>query len=143
MYCVHWRRSGMTLIEVLAGIVLLSTLLAMVVISAGRFSASIRRSDRRLEAARLLDDQLARWYAESGRLPLDGEGSLAGGEEAFRWRVTRLTGGIEGLPVRRVLVEVLATKSGDVLVALELLEPIPPARVAAVGQEMGRWSVSD
>ncbi len=131
MYCERWRRPGMTLIEVLAGMVLLSTLLALVVVATGRLSAGIREADNRLKAVRLLEDQLVRWYGKLGRLPSDGTGDLAVDGEAYRWRITRLPGRLGRIPARRVRVEVFLRGSPDVLVSVELLESLPETRLVS------------
>lgn len=129
-----YKRCGMTLIEVLAGIVLLSTLMALVVVAAGRFSARIRDSNEQLAAAHALDRQLAQWYSSIDRLPQVRSGNLAG-DRRFRYRITQLGAVSDGLPLRRVRVEVFGKRGVSPLVTVELLERVPQVPIVQSGSQ--------
>jgi len=76
----------MTLIEVLAGLLVLGTLLAAVTIARGRFLTQWADADRRLLVTRAADNLLAHWLADSSHnVPLAGQGSLDGAP-GYDWR---------------------------------------------------------
>lgn len=69
----------MTLIEVLAGLVILGTLLVSVSVARGRFVRQRAEADRRLAVVRAADAALARWLSGPPQnVPLRGEGTLDG-----------------------------------------------------------------
>lgn len=73
---LHSHRSGLSLIEVVAGIALLSTLLVSSMLAWTTHRAQIRRAQLQIEAVQLADLQLSLWYAERGGLPQQTEGPL-------------------------------------------------------------------
>lgn len=124
MYSRSCRNTAMTLIEVLAGLVLLSTLLASIVIASGRFAARIRGATNELASVEILEDQLAFWYASAGRLPSAAEGRIDGAPE-YRWRIIRSNVPVApNIPARRVRVELFVPGGGAPGMSIELLEPI-------------------
>lgn len=73
------RRSGLTLTEVVAGLVLLTTVLSAVFVARGRFLRQHADADRQLAAARAADAMIGQWLAgPADRVPLRGEGELPG-----------------------------------------------------------------
>jgi type II secretory pathway pseudopilin PulG len=70
------RRSGLSLLEVIAGIALLSTLLVSCMLAWSLHRRQIRVAELQIEAAELADQQLTLWYADKGRLPEQPAGSL-------------------------------------------------------------------
>lgn len=70
------KSAGLSLIEVIAGIALLSTLLVSSMLAWSTHRAQIRRSQLQIEAAQLADQQLSLWYAERGGLPQQLNGPL-------------------------------------------------------------------
>ena len=83
----------MTLIEVLAGLVVLGTVLASVTIARGRFMRQTARAQQKIEASRAVDEMLSSWFARpSGAVVIPSQGILEGsGRFAWRtnWRVNR------------------------------------------------------
>src|SRR5258708_6113679 len=74
----HCRR-GTTLIEVLAGLVILGTLLVSVSVARGRFLRQWAAAHHPLSAVRATDVMLARWLAGPPQnVPLHGQGTLDG-----------------------------------------------------------------
>src|SRR5437667_12469498 len=72
------RRAGVTLVEVLAGLLLLGTVLASALIARGRFLRQWAAADQRLAAAHAADAMLATWLgapAPSAAVP--GPGAVA------------------------------------------------------------------
>jgi type II secretory pathway component PulJ len=77
---------GTTLIEVIAGLVILSTLLVSVAMARGRFLRQWSDADRRIQVTQSVDHLLSRWLsAPPSALPISGQGNL---EDApnFIWR---------------------------------------------------------
>ena len=73
------RRRGTTLIEVLLGLVVLSTLLVSVAMARGRFLRQWADADHKLAQCRAADALLARWLAgPPAAVPLAGRGTTDG-----------------------------------------------------------------
>ncbi len=81
----RWPRGGFTLVEVMAGILLLGTLLTVLVVANGRLAAQSSRSRQAVEAYRVLDDLVDRWWIDPARFPRGGEGPVAE-RPGWRWR---------------------------------------------------------
>jgi prepilin-type N-terminal cleavage/methylation domain-containing protein len=82
----HSHRPGVTLIEVLAGLVILGTLLVSIAAARGRFARQWIEADRRLAAVRSADALLGQWMAGPPQnIPLRGQGELPGVPK-FDWR---------------------------------------------------------
>jgi hypothetical protein len=78
----HWR--GATLIEVLAGLVVLGTVLSAVVIARGRFVRQWAVAEQRLDAVRAADGLLEQWSSGGGwAVPTRDEGLIG---ESYLWR---------------------------------------------------------
>ena len=70
-------RCGTTLVEVLAGLVVLGTLLVSVAIARGRFIRQWSDADRKLAATAAADAQVARWLTgPPDAVPLNAEGPV-------------------------------------------------------------------
>jgi hypothetical protein len=79
-----------TLLEVLAGLVVLGTLLVSVAVARGRFIRQWSDADRKLTAIRSADAQIARWLAgPPDAVPVDAEGSLDSPSNCV-WRTRQL-----------------------------------------------------
>lgn len=79
--CNNWfrnrRRHGFTLIEVLAGLVLLGSLLATVTLAKARYTRQLSLAARQLEAVKVADSILSQWWQESpDTIPRDGNGQV-------------------------------------------------------------------
>ena len=115
-----------TLVEVIAGIALLGTLLAGLMLG---FSAHVRQyhaARLRIQAIEKLDRQLELWYADGGGLPIDSAGPLSS-KPPLTWRTStvrspqaaRLNAVIIRVEVRRPD----RAESSPPVVAVELLHP--------------------
>jgi hypothetical protein len=81
-----WRRApGLSLIEAVAGTVLLATLLASILATQGRLKVRSRAVAQRAEAAQALDELLRGWWRDLPNLPRDGAGAMAG-RPGWRWQ---------------------------------------------------------
>src|SRR5687767_9012408 len=107
--CRH-RPAGMTLVEVMAGLVVLGTLLAAVTVARGRFLRQWAEADRRLAATRAVDALLSEWLSGSPQaVPVNSRGSLVGGAAKQFWRT-------------QVIRDAAAAELGAVVVRLEVFD---------------------
>lgn len=125
--CVRCRR-GVTLIEALAGLVILGTLLAAVTTARSRANQQHAQAERRLAAGRALDALLADWHASpASTVPLNTSGVLSESPR-LAWRTTtRSEPGLKSLGARIARVEVFdpAARSRLPLLSVDLLVPEP------------------
>lgn len=119
-------RPAFTLVEVIAGIALLGTLLAGLMLS---FSAHVRQykaARLRIQAIEKLDRQLELWYADDGTLPMDSEGSLSS-QPPLTWRTSTVNspqaGRLNSVIVRVEVRRPDRADSSPPVVAVELLHP--------------------
>jgi prepilin-type N-terminal cleavage/methylation domain-containing protein len=102
-------RPGVTLIEILAGLVILGTLLVSIAIARGRFLRQIAEADRRLTAIHSADALLAAWMSGPAQnVPLAAQGALDQTQN-FTWRT-------------RVIRNPDATRVDAMLVRLEVFD---------------------
>jgi prepilin-type N-terminal cleavage/methylation domain-containing protein len=131
-------RRGLTLIEVVVGLVLLGTLVAALAIARGRAIRQYARADVQLRASRAVDTMLTRWLeGPPGAIPIRGGGVLSGVDRCA-WRTRPLRDeSVEHLGAMRVRLEVWEpdvspTRGADdesaaALLSVEFLVPRPPA----------------
>jgi len=111
-----FRPAGMTLVEVVAGLVVLGTLLAAVTVARGRFVRQGAEADRRLQATRAVDALLSQWLSGSPQaVPMRGQGPLIGGAANQVWRT-------------QVVRDPAAMELGAIVVRLEVFESAAPTR---------------
>lgn len=81
----RWQvnRRGLSLIEVVASIALLALLMVSLLVGWQRHRKLAERSQKKLDAAERLDEQLGRWFAIDGGPPVNGQGTLT--DTDFRW----------------------------------------------------------
>lgn len=98
-------RRGISLIEVLAGITLLCTLMVSVMLTWHQHWKQVAGLQQRLAAMEAIEQQLTIWYDERGGPPVNATGPMRTLPEAV-WR-TQVSGAQpEGLPAGIVSVEV-------------------------------------
>jgi prepilin-type N-terminal cleavage/methylation domain-containing protein len=103
------RRRGLTLIEVVAALVLLGTILFSVTIARGRFMRQWADAERQLQATRAADALMTDWLGgPPSQVPRASQGPLAGVADAY-WRTLTLPD-----PAARQL--------GAVIIRLELID---------------------
>jgi len=99
---MHCRR-GTTLIEVLAGLVILGTLLVSIAAARSRFQRQWSQADRRVAAVRATDSMLADWLAGAPQnISTHGSGPLPGMPDCT-WR-TRVIAARGAADVQAVVV---------------------------------------
>jgi hypothetical protein len=127
----------MTLLEVVAGLALLASLLGAVVMAKGRYARQAAAADRRLQAVAAADALLAGWHLNPRSLPQAFSGSAAvPGDAGLAWRLRPVAnGGVEELGGRVVRVEILDERvtPSPVIVAVETVveEPADVAKPPA------------
>ncbi len=121
-------RRGATLIEVLAGLVLLGTILASALVARGRFQRQWRDADDKLAAVRAVDELVGDWLRlPPGASPVPGEGTLPG-PSSLTWRTSwRADAGAQRLGVRVARLEVLDARrrAREPVLSVEFLLPAP------------------
>lgn len=83
----QWRccQPGLTLIEVVAGIALLGTVLVAVLLTEAKCKGQSRGAKVRLAACRAAEKLLEEWWATPEDFPREGQGELSE-ETGFLWR---------------------------------------------------------
>jgi type II secretory pathway pseudopilin PulG len=118
------RRPGATLIEVLAGLVILGTLLVSIAAARGRFARQWVESDRRLAAVHAADKLLSDWMSGAEQnIPIQAQGDLAGVPKCV-WRTREIRSqGAQELRARVVRLEVFdrASRSPQPIFYVEFL----------------------
>jgi prepilin-type N-terminal cleavage/methylation domain-containing protein len=122
-------RRGATLIEVLAGLVILSTILSSAVIARGRFARQWRDAEDQIAAARVAESLVSRWTAQPpGSAPVPGEGA-ADQSDGLVWRsswTNEPSAQRLGARVARLeLFDVRRNSAGAPLVSVEFLLRVP------------------
>jgi prepilin-type N-terminal cleavage/methylation domain-containing protein len=88
--CSHRRTPrGLTLVEVVAGLALLSTLLVAVLTTKARVARQWSHAQRKLQAVAAADELLTRWWQHKEQFPRQSSGAVAG-DAGLRWRTTSL-----------------------------------------------------
>jgi len=127
--CSHPR--GITLVEVLGALALLSVLLVGVLAAHHRHARQIARARKTLAAAEQVDAMLYEWANGSGGLPRDARGDLSEGEFWWQTRVIsqrhRAKLGIDIVRLTVYAKEDLDTQAerAKPLISLELASPAP------------------
>jgi type II secretory pathway pseudopilin PulG len=117
------------LIEVLAGLVLLGTILSSALVARGRFQRQWRAAEEKLAAVRAADELVSEWIAAApGAAPVPGEGAVSRASD-LRWRTTWLRDPYaQRLGARVARLEMLDGRGGSraVLATVEFLLQPPP-----------------
>ena len=86
----YWRQApAMSLIEAVAGTVLLASLLVSVLAARDRLMVRSRVVAQRAQAAEVIDELLRDWWQDLPGLPRGGEGEVPG-RPGWRWRTATL-----------------------------------------------------
>jgi len=109
MSAACYRRStarGLTLVEVVAGLVLLATLLASILVAFGSQAAQIRAARDRMAAIDMADRLLSEWTSQNA-IPAVGTQQSLPGTENWSWRVVaKKSAELERTGVSSVCVQV-------------------------------------
>jgi len=123
--CNHSKRRGLTLIEVVVGIALLSTLLVAILVSYRAHAGQIRSAKLRLRAIAYADEQMSLWMTVGNPPPVGDSGESADGTLA--WRIVSGTAQADrrfGYRVARLeILPAAAQRRGAILASVEYLVP--------------------
>jgi len=112
-------RSGATLIEVLAGLVVLGTVLSSVLIARGRFLRQWGDAQQKINAAHAADALLEKWMSGPAEMIPLGEERL---NADLRWRTQRVANTEAAkLEANVVRLEILRQRDAKPLVSVEFL----------------------
>jgi prepilin-type N-terminal cleavage/methylation domain-containing protein len=117
------RGRGLTLIEVVAAIAILGTILVAVVLARSRLTRQLALVDLKTSAVAAADDLIAAWWASPAGFPIDREGVVPG-DERLLWRT---------MVVRNDMMEAL----GAVVVRLEMRPASAAVALAMMNGEAG------
>src|ERR1700722_4369419 len=84
--CRQSAGRGLTLVEVIAGLTLLATLLASILVAFGSQARQIRAARDRMAAVEMADRLLGEWSSQNALPPMGTEQAFPGNEE-WRWRL--------------------------------------------------------
>lgn len=136
------RLRGLTLIEVIAAIAILGTVLVGVVLSKARHTRQIALTRQHAAVVDAADALITGWWTSPEGVPIGGSGTIDG-EESLRWE-TRVVGNpaVEGMGARVVRVEIHPSaadahrpgRRGEPLVAVDLVLPDPDSVLQATDE---------
>lgn len=123
------HRPGMTLVEVVVGLMLLASLGVGTLLACGAHQRQLQRASERMEAVEIADQLLASWYASGQRLPRAATGQIQLVSDRWIWqtRVIRQAR-VESLPVEVVRLELsrlTSTGARRHVSSVDLLAPVP------------------
>jgi prepilin-type N-terminal cleavage/methylation domain-containing protein len=131
-------RRGLTLVEVVAGLALLSTLLVAVLTTKARVTRQWSHAQRKLQAVAAADELLTQWWQRKEEFPRRSSGEVAG-DAQLRWRTTPVRNEpLNDLRTSVIRLEILegraSRSSDDVLASVEVVldDELPP-NVALAG----------
>ena len=132
------ERNGLTLIEVVAGLALLSMLMVTAMVGFSRHKQQIEFSQDQLAAAELADQLLADWYKTPERFPRASSGLAHQGDRQFVWKTRVIYDEVaQSMFADKVRLTMEKSTAPDAkLVSVEILvaRPIPPA-------DTGSWRI--
>ena len=120
-------RAGLTLIEVVAAVAILGTILVGVVLARSRHTHQLALAGRQRQVVRVADELIAGWWAGSG-VPINASGKIPGHDSLF-WKTretsNRAINKLGARVVRVELREARESRSADALVRVDLVLPKP------------------
>jgi type II secretory pathway pseudopilin PulG len=115
---------GATLVEVMAGLVLLATLLGVILEAKARHTHQLAEAQRRTAAVVVADRLLTTWWLEPAKFPHSGQGKVEGAGQ-MTWRTKVVQNAVVarwGLEVVRLEVnEDRADRASDTLASVEVM----------------------
>ncbi len=118
------RPSGITLVETLAGTVLLGVILAAMLTGTGRLFAGAARADHRRQACQAADEMLARWWLDRDRLPRAAQGPVPQ-HPGWTWRTQRRDAPLlRRLELEIVCLSIYASDDAAEAARVEVVVPI-------------------
>ena len=115
------NRDGLTLVEVVVSIGLLSALMVSLLSIRSTHVRQIRLAAQKRHAVELLDRQLSEWFEDEYLVPIDRQGEFEGDEQLF-WQ-TGLVSESSYLNGMKVRVDAVDPASGNVVLSVEVVIP--------------------
>ena len=116
---------GMTLVEVVAGMALLGTLLVSIVMATSRLTAQSHLATRRVQAYQVADELLTEWWNDLENIPRN-QSAMVPGYDDWRWQTVTTDADIEGTDAELVTLEIFEAGVGTVSLArVEILVSVP------------------
>ena len=116
----------MTLIEVLAALMLMSSILVALITARGRLLSQHTQAMAKQEAVRVADELLATWWnTDPPAIPMEGEGDVLG-HPGWVWRTSEVGLVAEGLPVQTIRLAIIDERNPsdpNELVRVDVLAP--------------------
>ena len=123
MYCSQVHRNGLTLIEVVASIALLSFVLVASLVGVQRHDRQLRMAKTKALATAGADQLLSSWR-DQGRFPAAQRGAFSRDGHEFTWQTS--VARVEALPLTKLRLAVRLRGGPQELVAVEMLLPPQP-----------------
>ena len=124
MRCYPHSTRALTLIEVVASLALLGTLLVSIVLAQGRYVRQAALAQRKLEAVEAADELLEQWTQSDEGIPTAGEGEL---DRAMIWQTEGLpTSVLDDIGVQQVRLTISTTREPGRPVTLTQVELLIP-----------------
>ncbi len=125
---IRSRTSGLTLVEVVISIVLLSTLLTGMLVAHSRHIRQMTKARQIRRATELADELIATWFSSDEPFAGGIQGVFAADSE-FYWTTDARLGGTDNLNWRTQVVSVQvfhrAVNDASPLVSVEMIEALP------------------
>ena len=115
------NRDGLTLVEVVVSIGLLSALMVSLLSIRSSHVRQIRLAAQKRHAVELLDRQLSQWFEDEYLVPIDTQGEFEGDELLF-WQ-TGLVSQSNYLNGMKVRVDAVESASGNIVSSVEVVIP--------------------
>jgi type II secretory pathway pseudopilin PulG len=129
-------RSGITLVEVVAGMTLLASLASGMLLALGAHQRQLRRAEQQIVAAEVADRLLGQWYAGYETIPRNRQGRVVAEQETWIWRTRTVeVTAVGSILIERVRLEIF--RSGNrqdrtPSVVVELIAPVGEATTGAM-----------
>ncbi len=127
------RRAGVSLIEVIAAIAIMGTILAGVVMSKARHTRQIALTQRTQQAVLATDQLITNWWASKEGVPVGTSGTISDGLLAWETytipdrKMQALSARVVRVSVYENVVDEQAAVTLDALVTVDLVLPDPEA----------------
>ncbi len=148
IYSTCSRRGGLTLIEVVAAIAILGTLLVVIVLAKSRHTRQLGQARQVAAAAAAADELIAGWWVRGPQIPINDSGRIEGHEHLI-WR-THVAGGnaLAKLDAEIIRVEIRKDFPGSgpqdsaesLLFNIDLVMPIGMEDEASASDDQGAGS---
>lgn len=127
--------AGLTLIEVIAAIAILGTVLVGIVMAKGRHMRQMALTHRQADIVSATDDLISRWWLNGQTIPAPRSGTLSG-DPTLVWQTRLVTHPVlKSLEAQVVRLEVFDTRalpgeqvaSSEPIIQMDLVVSMPPA----------------